>query len=307
MKRIIPIALSLCLLTACYEESPKGAEGLDNYNFVVTGDSVVLVSQQPEEAVADFPTDTFAVYRLEHIVVGEKRIIPTDTIDSVWLQVADERASFGWIHEQELLTEVVPDDPISQFIYTFSNVHLLGFLIFLACVATIYVGLKLKNKDVRMVHFRDIPSFYPSLLCLLVALSATLYASIQMFCPGEWQQFYFFPTLNPFSTPMFLSLFLISVWAILIVAIAVFDVVFKMLPFGNALLYVAGTLAVCAINYLVFSLTTHIYVGYVLWVAYLVFAVWTYYRHAYRPYACGKCGTRMKDKEHCPHCGAMNE
>ncbi len=263
----------MCLLTACYDESPREESELENYNFIVAADSMVLVSQQPEEAVADFPIDTFAVYRSEHIVVGEKRVIPTDTIDSVWVQVADERALFGWLHEGDLLTRVVPDDPISQFIYTFSNVHLLCFLIFLACVAAIYVALKLKNRDVRVVHIRDIRSFYPSSLCLLVALSATLYASVQMFAPDEWEHFYYFPTLNPFSTPFFLSLFLISVWAILIVAIAVVDVVVKMLPFGKALLYLAGTLAVCAINYLVFSLTTHIYVGYVLWVVYLVWAI----------------------------------
>ncbi len=305
--RPIIILSAVLLLSACYEESPRDASELDNYNFLVTADSIVLVSQQPEEAVADFPIDTFAILRHEHIVVGEKRIFPTDTIDSVWLQVADERANFGWIHEQELLAEVVPDDPISQFINVFSNAHLLGFLIFLVCVAAIYVGRKLRNKDVRMVHVRDIGSFYPSLLCLLVALSATLYASIQMFFPSDWQHFYFFPTLNPFAVPWLLSLFLISVWAILIVTIAVVDVVFKMLPFGEALLYMAGTLAVCAVCYIVFSLTTHIYVGYALWVAYLVFAVRTYMRHAFLPYACGRCGTRMRTKGPCPHCGALNE
>ncbi len=326
MRKIFYI-FCLLLLTACYERpttpvvSPQSyteaqRDSLsfqrehhytNNFNFVVSADSIILLSQQPEEAVADFPIDTFAVMKDEHVVVADIRILPTDTIDSVWVLVANERALFGWVHEGELLGDTTPDDPISQFISIFSNAHLLLFLAFFVLIGVIYLVIKLRKKDVPFVHLRDITSFYPTLLCVVVAVAALLYASIQMFAADEWQHFYFNPTLNPFSVPIILSLFLISVWAMIIIFIAVVDVVFKQLPVGNALLYLGSTLAVCAVNYIVFSLTTHFYVGYVLFVAYLYFALYRYFRYSYKPYECGKCGGRLRRKGRCPYCGTLNE
>jgi uncharacterized membrane protein SirB2 len=93
----------------------------------------------------------------------------------------------------------------------------------------------------------------------------------------------------------------------LIIAIAVVDDVRTLLPFGEALLYLGGLAAVCAVNYIVFSITTLWYIGYVLLVVYIVFAIRQYYRHhAYR-YTCGQCGEKLRSKGTCPHCGAMNE
>ncbi len=333
MRNLIYCLCSL-LLVACYEKSPsttytpqslteKQQDSLNflsahhytnNYNFVIDADSMVLLfslvgkeGATPEEAIADFPTDTFVVHKDERIVVADIRIIPTDTIDTVWVQVADSRALFGWVHEGELLNDVVPDDPISQFINTFSNTYILLFLSFLVVIAAIYMVVKLRRKDIPFVHLHDINSFYPTLLCLVVALSAILRVSIQMFCADMWQHFYFYPTLNPFSVPLLLSLFLITVWAIIIIGIAVVDVVFKQLPVGNAFLYLGGTLAVCAVAYVIFSLTTRFYLGYLLWIAYVYFALWRYFRFSYKPYVCGRCGRTMRHKGRCPHCGALNE
>ena len=123
------------------------------------------------------------------------------------------------------------------------------------------------------MHLRDIPSFYPTLLALLVASSATFYASIQLFAADTWQHFYYHPTLNPFSTPPLLSVFLSSVWAILIVALATVDDVRHRLPFGDAVLYLFGLCGVCAVNYILFSLSTLYYVGYPLLAAYFYFAI----------------------------------
>ena len=61
--------------------------------------------------------------------MADIRILPIDKQDSVWVQIATEDYSFGWIHESRLLKQVDPADPISQFISTFSNIHLLIFLI----------------------------------------------------------------------------------------------------------------------------------------------------------------------------------
>lgn len=47
------------------------------------------------------------------------------------------------------------------------------------------------RKNAKIVHFRDIDSFYPTLLAIIVACSATFYASIQNFVPDVWRHFLF--------------------------------------------------------------------------------------------------------------------
>ena len=70
-----------------------------NYNFIVKADSINLVRQQPEEVMGRMMTDTVTVYRHDHLAVAEIRILPTDSIDSVWVQVARDQDTFGWLHE----------------------------------------------------------------------------------------------------------------------------------------------------------------------------------------------------------------
>ena len=257
-----------------------------NYNFVVTGDSLVVVAQQPEamaipEVVSieiesigtEQQKDSITLRKNERIVVADIMTVPSDTIDSVWVKVARDQLTFGWIHENELLAKVSPDDPISQFIDLFSNVHLLVFLAFCVVIVAAYGVRRLMRRGAKIVHFNDIPSFYPTALCLLVASSAVLYSSIQLFGPESWRHFYYHPSLNPFGLPLHLGLFVTSVWAIIIVAIATVDDVTKHLPLGSAILYLGGLLAVCAVCYVVFSITTLYYIGYPLLIAYYVFAI----------------------------------
>ena len=257
-----------------------------NYNFVVTGDSLVVVAQQPEAmAIPDVVSieiesigeeqqkDSITLRKYEHIVVADIMTVPSDTIDSVWVKVARDQLTFGWIHEKELLAKVSPDDPISQFIDLFSNVHLLVFLAFCVVIVAAYGVRRLMRRGAKIVHFNDIPSFYPTTLCLLVASSAVLYSSIQLFGPESWRHFYYHPSLNPFGMPLHLGLFVTSVWAIVIVAIATVDDVTKHLPLGSAILYLGGLLAVCAVLYVVFSITTLYYIGYPLLIAYYIFAL----------------------------------
>lgn len=199
------------------------------FNFVTRGKHLFLTRQQPEEIVTGLPVDSFAVDKGKHLVVADVRILSTDPVDSVWVQVATEDSRFGWVHERRLLHEVDPDDPISQFISFFSNVHLLVFLIVISIIAIVYAVIKLRRGRVKLVHFNDIDSFYPSLLALIVAASATFYASIQLFAPDQWRAFYFNPSLNPFSQPLLLEIFLVLVWAMPIAALAAIDDVWRKL------------------------------------------------------------------------------
>ena len=326
MRQIVKLLLPLLLLTGCYNRGQLSPDAWDlteqqldsisfytthhytqNYNFQVRADSMPIILQLPAEALNEMPVDTMMVYRNDHLVVADIKMVPADTIDSVWVKVARDQLTFGWIHEHDMLLAVSPDDPISEFIDFFSDAHLLIFMAFIVVVTAAYVYRKQIQRQAKLVHFNDIDSFYPSLLSLLVASSATLYSSIQLFGPEKWRHFYFHPTLNPFAVPTSLGLFLVSVWAIVIVAVAVLDDVRRQLPFGEAILYLLGLGATCAVAYIMFSVFTLYYIGYPLLVAYYVFALWSYFRRPRPRYQCGRCGGLLYHKGTCSHCGAMNE
>lgn len=278
-----------------------------NYNFVVKADSLVLSKQQPEETLSHLQEDSLVVYKNEHLVVADIRIMSADSIDSVWVQVARDQQTFGWIHESKLLPNVVPDDPISLFISTFSDIHLLVFLVIIVLISVYYIMRKLLSASLPIVHLRDINSIYPTLLVLLVATSATFYASIQLFAPQVWHHFYFHPTLNPFSVPLPLNLFLLSVWAILLIGLAAIDDVRHLLPLGDAVLYLCGLAAVCAVNYIIFSVSTLYYIGYPLLIVYVYWAIKRYIKMPRIKFVCGNCGMPLEKSRRCEHCGALNE
>lgn len=318
------IALML-VLGGCYHEQSSTPDGwipseeqvdsisfytthhyTQNYNFVVTADSLCLIVQQPSEAVSGMLVDTIAVHRGDPLVVADIVTFPSDTIDSVWVQVARDQLTMGWLHESDMLPAVAPDNAISQFIDFFSDRHLLIMLGIVVFSLALFVLSRLYRRNARIVHFRDIDSFYPTLLVLLVSASAVFYSTIQLLAPESWRHFYYHPTLNPFSVPLHLGLFLFSVWAIFIVGVtAVYDI-WRSLPAGQALLYLLGLAAVSSVGYVVFSVSTLWYVGYPLLLLYIFFALWRYYRFNRSNYVCGHCGHRLHAKGRCPYCGVEN-
>ena len=305
MRRLVSLLFISLLLCGCYNRGPITPDAWDltaqqldsisfytthhytqNYNFVVTGDSLVVVAQQPEDmSVPDVVSielesigeemkkDSITIRRHEHVVVADIKTVPSDSIDSVWVKVARDQLTFGWIHENELLSNVSPDDPISQFIDAFSNTHLLVFMAFCILTGAAYGLRRLMRKGCKIVHFDDIPSFYPTALCLLIASAAVLYSSIQLFAPETWRHFYYHPSLNPFALPFWLGVFISSVWAIIILGLATIDDVYHSLPLADAILYLIGLGAICAVVYVVFSITTLSYIGYPLLIAYYYFAI----------------------------------
>jgi len=316
----------LLTFTSCYRQDVQTSDALplteaqmdsisfysthhytQNYNFLVRADSLQLIVQIPSEAVSGMLVDTISVRRADPLVVADIITMPTDTVDSVWVQVARDAATIGWIHESELLPAVCPDNPISQFVDFFSDAHLLVILAFVVVVAAAFVIRLLTKRNAKIVHFNDIPSFYPTLLCLLVAASAVLYSTIQLFNPASWRHYYYHPTLNPFTVPLHLGLFLAAVWAMLIVAMAAFDDLRRHLAPADAFFYALGLVGVCAVDYVLFSVTTLYYVGYPLLLAYIVFAAARYFRTARPRFHCGQCGAPLHKKGLCQQCGALNE
>ena len=200
-KRILPLYLFTFLLLSCYNHGQQTPDAWDltkqqidsisfstthhytqNYNFMVTARQLPLA-----DALPDMAFDTLYIVRGERVVVADIRMVPTDSIDSVWVKVARDQITQGWIRESDLLQGVSPDDPISQFIDLFSNTHLLVFMAIFVLVCGAYAMRKLFRRRAYIVHFNDIDSFYPTALCLLIAVSATLYASIQMFGAESWR------------------------------------------------------------------------------------------------------------------------
>ena len=276
-----------------------------NYNFCVKADSLTLLTHLPENLL-HAPADTIKLYAGNEIVVANILKYPADST-TYWIKVARDQQTMGWIAEDVLLQNVVPCDPISEFIHAFSSRFVLGFVIMLGMGALFYLYRIIKRRKVYLVHLYDIHSFYPTLLCLLTASSAMLYGSLSSFAPETWLEFYYHPTLNPFGQPFILSAFLICIWMMLITSIAVVDDLRKQIPLEDAISYIVGLGCLCFIIYLILSLTIRIYIGYLIYGAYCYFSLRTYLRHYAMPYLCGKCGHPIRHLGRCPHCGTINK
>lgn len=323
--RLIFQYVSLCsvaLLASCYYKGEPSSDAWDltqrqidslsfysthhyteNFNFIVKGDSLSLMSMPIQEGTCD----TLVVRRGGRVVVADIQRVVTDTIDSVWVKLAHDQECQGWVRESTMLETVTPDDPVSIFIDAFSDLHILLFLALVVIVLAAYGLRKLMRRNVPIVHFRDIDSPFPMILTLLVASAAAIYATIQLSYPEIWRHFYYHPSLNPFTLPPQLGLLISTVWAIIIITVAAVDDVFHHLTFSDAMLYLLGLAAVCAIDYILFSVLTLYYIGYPVLVIYLIFALRRYRRQKAYLYICGKCGARLKSKGKCPECGAIND
>ncbi len=326
----ILLPLLAALLVSCHYSHPSGEdhwagaeEGVDSVDFYIghhywtgfnfqTTDSLRLLTVPPLTAQPDFgdvPQDTLTIQQDERIVVARVAYVPADSVDTVWVKVARDQFTQGWTHESDLLKATVPDDPISRLIHRFSDRRSVLALSVLAAAVALWLVQTIRRKRFRIVHFRDIRSFYPTLLCLCVSASATLYGSIQHFIPETWVEYYFHPTLNPLdpSLPPVLALFVASVWIILIAAAAVVEEIRRQPDIGDTLAYVASLGGVCMVVYLLFTQTTPIYIGYILLPAYWAFAIRQYLRHQPSHLLCGVCNHPIPGKGRCPHCGAINK
>lgn len=278
-----------------------------DYNFVLATDSLVLQEDRPMHLlIVPETADSFVVYRNDPLVVAQFEVIPEDSIDSVWVKVARDQVTQGWIHESQLLKAVVPDDPISQGIHLFSDSHIVAALSLCIVALAAWLIRRMHRRRFHLVHVDDIASPYPMLLCLAFAAATVLYTSIQIFVPDMWADFYYHPTLNPFGQPTALALFLTLAWLIVILTVATFDDIRRSLPTGEAILYALSLLAILAGLYLFFSITTQYFLGYFLFMVYTALALWQYFRRHRPRFRCGQCKAPLHDYGTCPKCGAEN-
>ncbi|MCQ2244615.1 MAG: zinc ribbon domain-containing protein [Bacteroidaceae bacterium] len=273
---ILPLIslLALLLLSSCkHSERAQSRYYGESYNFIVDVDSMQLLRFLPSEA-STFQ-DTVYVYENDRVAIAD--ILTSDSLeitsDTSWVQLMRDATTFGWIEEMSMREQVVPADPISQGIKGFADNHLLVFLIFITAIVATYWLRKSYKMKVPIVHLNDIPSAYPAVLCMFMAVNATIYATIQLYYQESWQHFYYHPTLNPLAEHGIIAFFLLLVWVIIIMAVACVSEVFRLLKPLEATLYLLGLIAVCAIDYIIFSQLTLCYIGYPLLLAYLYFAI----------------------------------
>ena len=310
--------LSLCFLSSCYYKAPDleseelSQKTKDSLNYLYERHYTLntnLELQRDSIALECLPIkDTYIqLYQGDKVVVAEFAVHPADSVDSIWVKLAHTQDKQGWIREKELIESFVPTDSISQAIHLFSNTHASYFVIIFALFVGVYLFRAFRRKQLQIVYFNDIDSVYPLFLCLLMAFSATIYESMQVFVPDTWEHFYFNPTLSPFKVPFILSTFLLSLWLFLIVALAVLDALFRQLSPAAAIFYLLGLMSCCIFCYFFFILMTHIYIGYLFLLLFIwLFVKKVFYSIGYK-YCCGNCGVKLKEKGICPHCGAMNE
>ena len=180
----------------------------NNFNFVVKADSLLLIPREDELA------DTSRVRKNDRIAVADIR-----ESDTIWIKVARDQFTMGWISEDELLQGVVPDDPISQVIDVLTSSRYIWMTVVVVLGLLGFV-LKRRGKQLQIFRFDEMDSFYPTLFLILVSLVACLYVSIQHFAPEFWQEYYFHPTLNPLILPPVMAILLTLVWIVIIVFIA---------------------------------------------------------------------------------------
>lgn len=304
-------AMLLCMTACHYRSSLPGWEKgrsdslhLDkprpyalNSNFEVTADSLWLY-QLPF-------TDSVKVKEGDRLVVAEFAVHHQDKTDSVWVKVARDQETIGWLCERRLLENIVPVDPISKCIRWFSNTHTVPFFIILGLFFLWTVFRAVRKKQIKLLGLNDIDSVFPITLSWLLASSAVLYNSILHFVPQTWEQYYYHPSLNPFELPFILGMFIVCIGLIAIVGIAMLDDLFHQTTLEVSFFYLVG-LASCCIFLYIFFTYIWIYLAYFCWVGYSVFCIIRLKKaHSY-PYACGACGAKMRVKGICPHCGALN-
>lgn len=292
------------------------------FNFQVRTDTMVLLTdiQQPSGLLFTSP-DSIPLNEEDQILVAEIVKMPADTEDSIWVKLVRDAECIGWARENYLLRNVTPSDPISVAIMFFSEVHMDVTILF-AIVFAVLMAMRIVSfrrhcsrwpgkhsflNYMPLPHLNDICSPYPLLLYLTLAGSAVFYSTMQLYAFQTWQHFYFHPTLNPFAVPWVLGAFLFSLWLMLIFFIATVIDMVRQLYFYRLCMYICSMLALMAVLYVFFSVTTLYHVGYLIYPLYVGISVWYYWKHTRPRYSCGNCGIPMHSLGQCPHCRYINE
>lgn len=235
-----------------------------NFNFLVKSDSLTLIPRE-----GDIIIDTCVVHAGDIVAVADIKVVPGDSIDSVWVKVASNQMTMGWLPEHDLLRGATPDDAISEIIDMLSDSRIVWMSVLaMLGIIGLFMRRKRENISIKNLHnlsfLDDMNSPYPYTFLIMTAVLASLYASIQNFTPEFWQEYYFHPTLNPLVLPPFMATLVIMAWMLVITFIAVIDEVYHHFYFLPGITYIAKLVGLSMLVYLIISWSTLIYIGYLM-------------------------------------------
>lgn len=248
----------------------------EGFNFRVTADSLQLVPR-----IESLPlTDTSIVHQGDLLVVAEvARKESADSLapDTFLIKVAHDQLTQGWVEESELLRSVVPDDSISQLLHSLTSSRgiWMNLLVLIGLLSFVLYRHVSTNRD-WLSLLRHSDSWYAPLLLTLVILLAATYASVQLWVPEFWQEYYFHPTLNPLLLPCVMCWMMVLVWLIIVTFIALIIEIYHRYFFLQGLVYLVEVLGLAMLAYLIVSWTAQIYVGYLLALV-LIILVWHFF------------------------------
>ena len=247
-------------------------------NFVLQSDSMILLSLPVgRDMGVEFSRDSSVMKKGAEFVVADVFVPQTDEgqkADSAWLMVASDNVHLGWVEEQAMLDNAAPVSPISQFLSLFRGERLYILYIVLFVAGVIAFLLRTRGRRSEFAKYIDTKSYYAYMFHFCVATMAMFYATMQLFAPDVWQEYYFNPFLNPVGEHALLFLFLSSAWLTLLAVIsALFDLIEKF-TFATTLTRVVQMTLWGGMVYVLILLTVPCYVGYLLYVAYLFYVGW---------------------------------
>lgn len=246
----------------------------ENFNFKVKSDSLILIPRE-----GDIIKDTCVVYDGDLIAVAEIKTIVCDSIDSIWVKVAHDQMTMGWIPEDQLLKGAIPNDEISELLNAMTNSRafwMSALLLFGICAYVFHRG---ESRQLYLLKFNEMKSVYPFLFLALVAIMASVYATVQNFVPEYWQEYYYHPVLTPCGLPGIMAMLVCLVWLVIVVFIAVLDEVYHHFYFIPGMAYIFELLGLAMFVYLAVSWSTLLYIGYLILPIFLYFIVWSFRKY----------------------------
>lgn len=280
-------------------------------------DTLSLLIRPPFEVAENYPTDSLPLIRKGDAVVIEDIVADTaNAARPIWLKIAgieyrgDKQAikpASGWVLEAQALKRIIPDTPISKIIYILGTSTCRWLLAVISVLLFGTVCVRWRGKYKRKILTTN---FYSTPLFMLLSGGVLLHRYIWHYTPETWIEYYFHPTLSPYSPqqPPVINLFLTVFWAIVIVVLAVFeDIRHHSETFGMVCGSFLRTAIEAAVIFAVFAIMLPFQTLLPLTILYWITSIVIYVRHRPRHYYCGKCGAVMTHLGKCEKCGALNK
>lgn len=319
-RQLAVLFLCLCTVTACYryggdndaerirqiEEKAIADSVYENFhvsfslndNFLVLADSLWLL-QYPFN-------DSLVVRKGDLLVTADLSVVSSSSTDSIWVKVARDQETIGWLQKDKLLDAVVPVDPVSQCIHWFSHSHTVPFILILGFFFLLSLLRALVKRKILLKGFHYVDKSLSVWLSWLLVVAATLYNVLQTYYPDIWERYYFHPSINPFGHFWPLGGFIGCVWLILLFSIAAVDDLLNQATFKVVVYYLFGLGSFCIFLYTFFTSVWCILAIFCCLLYTAVCIYWFFFSGRYL-YVCGACGAKLRHKGRCPHCGTLNK